>query len=105
MTQISFQRFVILISTDVLREILRDIAENLGKRGIPRMVEDNKVSSPNWENPSDDANSEPRKSCRNSVLLFRKEFWKADGRVSKASYRRIRTRITSRNMWKAIGVN
>jgi hypothetical protein len=29
MIQISFQLFVILVSTDVLREIRRDIAENL----------------------------------------------------------------------------
>jgi hypothetical protein len=32
MIQISFQLFVILISTDVLREIWRDIAENFRKR-------------------------------------------------------------------------
>ena len=35
MIQISFQLFVILVSTDVLREIRRDIAENLGKGGFP----------------------------------------------------------------------
>jgi hypothetical protein len=35
MIQISIQLFVILISTDVLREIRRDIAENLAKVDIP----------------------------------------------------------------------
>jgi hypothetical protein len=35
MIQISFQLFVILISTGVLREIRRDIAENLAKRIFP----------------------------------------------------------------------
>jgi hypothetical protein len=35
MIQISFQLFVILVSTDVLREIRRDIAENLAKRDFP----------------------------------------------------------------------
>jgi hypothetical protein len=35
MIQISFQLFVILISTDVLREIQRDIAENLAKGDFP----------------------------------------------------------------------
>jgi len=32
---------VILISTEVLREIRRDIAENLGKPGVARMSDDN----------------------------------------------------------------
>jgi hypothetical protein len=41
MIQISFQLFVILISTDVLREIRRDIAENLGKRRLARVTADN----------------------------------------------------------------
>jgi len=35
MIQISFQRFVILISTDVLREIPRDIAENFREERLP----------------------------------------------------------------------
>jgi len=47
MIQISFQLFVILISTDVLREIRRDIAEKLEKRWIVRVAEDNEASSPN----------------------------------------------------------
>jgi len=35
MIQIFFQLFVILIFSDVLREIRRDIAENLAKRNFP----------------------------------------------------------------------
>jgi len=35
MTEISFRLFVILISTDVLREIPRDIAENFWEEGLP----------------------------------------------------------------------
>jgi len=44
MIQISFQLFVILISTDVLREIPRDIAENLAKKRIIRIVEGNEAA-------------------------------------------------------------
>jgi hypothetical protein len=41
MIQISFQLFVILISTDVLRGIPRDIAENLATRDLPGLLEGN----------------------------------------------------------------
>jgi hypothetical protein len=58
MTQISFQRFMILISTDVLRQIRRDIAENLGKRGLPGSPKTGKLR---LLRGLKDANSEPRK--------------------------------------------
>jgi len=51
MIQISFQLFVILISTDVLREIRRDIAENLAKRDLPGSQRVTKLS-PSWEKPT-----------------------------------------------------
>ena len=43
MIQISFQLFVILIFTDVLREIRRDIAENLEETKFPQTQKDNEV--------------------------------------------------------------
>jgi hypothetical protein len=45
MIQISSQLFVILIFTDVLREIRRDIAENLAKKRFTRIVEGNESAS------------------------------------------------------------
>jgi hypothetical protein len=44
MIQISFQLFVILISTDVLREIRRGIAENFGKERFTRTAEGNEAA-------------------------------------------------------------
>jgi hypothetical protein len=74
MIQISFQLFVILVSTDVLREIRRDIAENLAKRRFPGAQKTNEASCPIGRGPPKDGNSEPRKSYPDSVLLFLAEF-------------------------------
>jgi len=60
MIQISFQLFVILISTDVLREIRRGVAGNLAKKKFTRVAEGNEAnqlnrkgaslfSRPNWD--------------------------------------------------------
>jgi hypothetical protein len=54
MIQISFQLFVILISTDVLREIRRDIAENLAKKRFTRFVEGNEAAPSLRERLSND---------------------------------------------------
>jgi len=51
MIQISFQLFVILISSDVLREIRRDIAENLAKGDLPGSRKTTKLSH-TWEKPN-----------------------------------------------------
>jgi len=62
MIQISFQLFVILISTDVLREIRRGVAENLAKRDFPDREGSEGVPQLG-KTPPNDAKSEPRKGC------------------------------------------
>jgi hypothetical protein len=77
MIQISFQLVVILISTDVLREIRRDIAENLAKRDFPdRRSQRSRAQL--RERPSKDG-TELQKSCRDSVLLSLQGFPKPPG--------------------------
>jgi len=44
MIQISFQWFVILISTDVLREIRRGVAGNLAEKRFTRVAEGNEAT-------------------------------------------------------------
>jgi hypothetical protein len=72
MIQISFQLFVILISTDVLREIPRDVAENFRKRDLLGSKGNQVV--PQLRGRCFNHGGEPRRSYRDSVLLFLAQF-------------------------------
>jgi len=82
----SFQVVVILISTDVLREIWRDIAENLAKRDLPGSQKTMKVLPQLGEATPNDANCEPRKTVEIQSCFFSQSFWKA-GSARKGSQR------------------
>jgi hypothetical protein len=84
MIQISFQLFVILISTDVLREIRRDIAENLAKRDFPDRRRQRSFVGQLGERPPNDA-GKPRKTFEGQGCFSSQSFWKA-GSERKGSH-------------------
>jgi hypothetical protein len=68
---------VILISTDVLRQIRRDISGNLGTAGIIRIAEDNKVVPQLSERPSMTRMASREKAVEIQCCLSSQSFWKA----------------------------
>ena len=85
MIQISFQLFVILISTDVLREIRRDIAENLGKRDFPDRRRQRSRAPIRRKARLMTRIANREKAIEIQCCFSSQSFWKADGRVLKAS--------------------